>query len=87
MSRFMAWVFVAGIASLVVGLIAATTQWGVALVLVGCTLLAGVAAVASVKALRTHGATWDVNPGAARREAAAEREAAARREAHRADGE
>jgi hypothetical protein len=39
-----------------------------------------------VKAARTHGATWDVNPGAARREAAAERKAAAEREAHRATG-
>jgi hypothetical protein len=86
MSRVMAWVFVAGLAMLVVGLITATSPLGVALVLVGCTLLAGLAVVVCTKALRTHGATWDVNPGAARREAAAEREAR-EREAHRATRE
>jgi membrane protein implicated in regulation of membrane protease activity len=75
MSRVIAWVFVAGLAMLVVGLITATSSSGVALVLAGFLLLAGLAVVAYVKALRNHGATWDVNPGAARREAAAEREA------------
>jgi protein-S-isoprenylcysteine O-methyltransferase Ste14 len=75
MSRVMAWLFVAGLVLLVVGMITTTSSVGVALVLVGSMLLAGLAVVAWVKALRTHGATWDVNPGAARREAAAEREA------------
>jgi membrane protein implicated in regulation of membrane protease activity len=82
----MAWVFVAGLAMVAVGMITATSRWGVALILVGFTLLAGLAAVACAQALRTHGATWDVNPGAARREAAAEREAR-EREAHQATGE
>ena len=86
MSRVIAWVFVAGLARLAVGLITATSSSGVVLVLVGFTLLAGLAVVVCAKALRTHGATWDVNPGAARREAAAEREAR-EREAHQATGE
>jgi membrane protein implicated in regulation of membrane protease activity len=86
MSRVMAWVFVAGLAMLAVGLITATSRLGVALVLVGCALLTGLAVLACAKALRTHGATWDVNPGAARREAAAERKAR-EREAHQATGE
>jgi len=86
MSRVMAWIFIAGLALLAVGMITATSPVGVALVLTGCMLLAGLAAVACAKALRTHGATWDVNPGAARREAAAEREAR-EREARKATGE
>ena len=86
MSRVMAWVFVVGLAMVAVGMITATSRWGVALVLVGFTLMAGVAVVACAKALRTHGATWDVNPGAARREAAAEREAR-EREARKATDE
>jgi hypothetical protein len=85
MSRVMAWVFIAGLAMLAVGLIVARSPVGVALVLVGCTLLAGLAVVVCAKALRTHGATWDVNPGAARREAAAERDAR-EREARKAPG-
>jgi protein-S-isoprenylcysteine O-methyltransferase Ste14 len=67
MSRVLAWIFVAGLVTLAVGLITATSPVGVALVLTGCMLLAGLAVVACAKALRTHGATWDVNPGAARR--------------------
>ena len=86
MSRVMAWIFVAGLVTLAVGLITATSPVGVALVLTGCMLLAGPAVVALAKASRTHGATWDVNPGAARREAAAEREAR-EREAPKATGE
>lgn len=86
MSRVLAWIFIAGLVMLVFGLIAARSPVGVALVLVGGALLAGVAVVASAKAMRTHGATWDVNPGAARREAAAEREAR-EREAHQATDE
>jgi len=86
MSRVMAWIFIAGLALLAVGMITATSPVGVALVLTGCMLLAGLAVVACAKALRTHGATWDVNPGAARREAAAEREAR-EREARKATGE
>jgi hypothetical protein len=82
----MAWIFIAGLALLAVGMITATSPVGVALVLTGCMLLAGLAVVACAKALRTHGATWDVNPGAARREAAAEREAR-EREARKATGE
>jgi hypothetical protein len=78
MGRVMAGVLVAGVGMLVIGLITATSQWGVALVLVGFALLAGLAVVVSMRALRTHGATWDVNPGAAQREAAAEREASER---------
>ena len=38
-------------------------------------LLAGFSFVALVKAARTKGNTWDVNPRAARREATREREA------------
>ena len=86
MSRVIVWVFVAGLAMLVLGLIMATSHVGVALVLAGCTVLTGLVVVTYVKVLRTHGATWDVNPGAARREAAAERKAA-EREARRANRE
>ena len=86
MSRVMAWIFIAGLALLAVGMITATSPVGVALVLTGCMLLAGLAVVALVMGLRTHGATWDVNPGAAQREAAAEREAR-EREARKATGE
>lgn len=68
MSRVMACLFVAGLALLAVGMITTTSSVGVALVLVGFLLLAGLAVVAYAKVLRTHGATWDVNPGAARRE-------------------
>jgi hypothetical protein len=82
MSRVMAWLFIAGLIALAVGLITAASPMGVALVLTGGMLLAGLAVVACVKALRTHGATWDVNPGAARREAAAEREAREREARH-----
>ena len=85
MSRVIAAVFVAGLAMLALGLITAESRWGVALLSVGCLLLAGLAIVAFVKAQRTHGATWDVNPGAAHREAAAEREAG-KRKAHRTTG-
>lgn len=86
MSRVMAWLFVVGIVTLAVGLITAASPLGAALVLVGCMLLAGLAVLVCAKALRTHGATWDVNPGAARREAAAEREAR-EREARETTGE
>jgi membrane protein implicated in regulation of membrane protease activity len=86
MSRVIVSLFVAGLAILAVGLITATTPVGVPLVIVGCVLLGGLVAVIWVKAIRTHGATWDVNPGAARREAAAERKAR-EREAHRTTGE
>jgi hypothetical protein len=82
----MAWIFVAGLVTLAVGLLTATAPVGTALFLTGCMLLTGLAAVACAKAARTHGATWDVNPGAARREAAAEREAR-EREAHQGTGE
>jgi hypothetical protein len=85
MSRVMASVFVVGLVMLTVGLITATSPVGMALFFVGCALLAGVAVVVCAKALRTHGATWDVNPGAARREAAAERKAR-EREARKAAG-
>jgi hypothetical protein len=86
MSRVMAGLFALGLALLAVGMITATSRVGVALVVTGCMLLAGLAVVASAKALRTHGATWDVNPGAARREAAAEREAR-ERDARQTTGE
>jgi hypothetical protein len=85
MSRVMASVFVVGLVMLTVGLITATSPVGVALILVGFALLAGVAVVVCAKALRTHGATWDVNPGAARREAAAERKAREREARKAAD--
>jgi protein-S-isoprenylcysteine O-methyltransferase Ste14 len=75
MSRVITGAFVIGVALLVVGLLMSASQWGVALVLVGAILLAGCGAVVLVKAARTKGATWDVNPGAARREARREREA------------
>ena len=86
MSRIIGWVFVAGLVMLAVGLITAKSPVGAPLFVVGCMLLTGLAAVACAKAYRTHGATWDVNPGAARREAAAEREAR-EREARQATGE
>lgn len=86
MSRVIVGVFIAGLAMLGVGLIMAASTWGVALILAGFTLLTGLVIVAYAKVLRTHGATWDVNPGAARREAAAERKAA-ERAAHRASRE
>jgi hypothetical protein len=82
MSRIMAPLFLVGIGMLLVGLFAASSAWGVALVLVGFMLLTGLAVAAMVKNARTHGVTWDMNPGAARREAAAERKAR-EREAHR----
>jgi ABC-type transport system involved in cytochrome bd biosynthesis fused ATPase/permease subunit len=75
MSRVIAGVLVLGLTLLVVGLFLGTSQWGVALVVVGAMLLAGFYFVVSVKAVRTKGFTWDVNPGAARREARREREA------------
>jgi hypothetical protein len=73
-SRIIAGVFVAGLAMLVVGLILGSSGWGVALVVVGAILLAVFYIFATVKAVRTKGFTWDVNPGAARREARRERE-------------
>jgi hypothetical protein len=75
MSRVIAGVLVLGLTLLVVGLLMGTSQWGVALVVVGAMLLAGFYFVVAVKAVRTKGFTWDVNPGAARREARREREA------------
>jgi protein-S-isoprenylcysteine O-methyltransferase Ste14 len=75
MSRVSAGVLVAGLALMGAGLIMSSSSWGVALVVVGAALVAGFYAVVGVRAVRTHGATWDVNPGAARREAAREREA------------
>ena len=86
MSRVIASVLVAGLVLLLVGLFMGTSRWGVALVVVGAMLLAGSYVVATVKAARTKGSTWDVNPGAARREAAREREAR-EREARRARDE
>ncbi len=86
MSRVIAWAFVVGLAMLAVGLINATSPWGVALVLVGCLLLAALPFAIHAKARRSHGWTRYVNPGAARREAAAEREARLR-EAREATGE
>ena len=74
MSRVVSGVFGVGLVLLVVGLFMSMSQWGVALVVVGAMLLAGVSVVVTVKAARTKGSTWDVNPGAARREAARERE-------------
>jgi membrane-bound ClpP family serine protease len=74
MSRTITGVLVVGLALLVVGLFMGTSQWGVALFVVGAMLLAGFYAVVTVKAARTKGFTWDVNPGAARREARRERE-------------
>ncbi len=86
MSRVIVGVFVAGLALLGAGLVMGTSQWGIALVIVGAVLLAGFYFVAMVKAARTKGNTWDVNPGAARREAAREREAR-EREARQAKDE
>lgn len=86
MSRVLAGVLVIGLAVLIVGLFIGTSQWGVALVVVGAVLLALFYVVALVKAARTKGSTWDMNPGAARREAAREREAR-EREARRAQHE
>jgi hypothetical protein len=82
MSRVIAWVFVAGLAFVAIGLVTAGSPFGVALLLVGLALLAGLLVMASAKAMRTHGATWDVNPGAAHREAVAEREARERKARH-----
>jgi hypothetical protein len=75
MSRIIAGVLVAGLSVLVLGLVLGASQWGVALVIVGAVLLAMFYVVVTVKAVRTKGFTWDVNPGAARREARREREA------------
>lgn len=75
MSRVMGVVFGVGVALMAVGLVIGTSQWGVALVIVGAIALAGFYIFATVKAVRTKGYTWDVNPGAARREARREREA------------
>lgn len=75
MSRVMGGVLGVGLAVMIVGLVVGTSQWGVALIVVGATLLAAFYVVATVKAARTKGNTWDVNPGAARREARREREA------------
>jgi len=74
MSRIIAGVFVAGLSVLILGLLLGTSQWGVALVVVGAILLMVFYVVAMMKAARTKGFTWDVNPGAARREARRERE-------------
>ena len=86
MSRVTVGVLAAGLVLLILGLFMGTSQWGVALVVVGAMLLAGVYALVGVRAVRTHGATWDVNPGAARREARREREQR-EREARRAQDE
>lgn len=75
MSRGMGAVLGVGLALMAVGLVIGTSQWGAALVVVGAVALAGFYIVATVKAVRTKGYTWDVNPGAARREARREREA------------
>ena len=75
MSRVMGAVLGVGVALMAVGLVIGTSQWGVALVIVGAVALAGFYIFATVKAVRTKGYTWDVNPGAARREARREREA------------
>ena len=74
-----------GLAMMVVGLVMGTSQWGAALVIVGAVLLAGFYFVVTVKAARTKGYTWDVNPGAARREARREREAREREAGHTKD--
>ena len=74
MSRIIAGVFAAGLSVLILGLLLGTSQWGVALVVVGAILLMVFYVVAMMKAARTKGFTWDVNPGAARREARRERE-------------
>lgn len=75
MSRKIAGLLVAGLATLVLGLVLGASQWGVALIVIGAVLLAVFYSVAMAKARRTKGYTWDVNPGAARREARREREA------------
>lgn len=75
MSRFIVWVFIAGLAMLLIGLITAASPVGAALVIVGCMLLAALPFAIHAKARRSHGWTRVWNPGAARREAAAEREA------------
>ncbi len=85
MSRIIAWVSAAGVAMLIVGLVMGSSQWGVAMVVVGAMLLAGVFIVVTVKAARTKGSTWDVNPGAARREARREREQRERQARDRQD--
>ncbi len=74
MSRVIAGVLVVGLVLMVVGLFMGTSQWGVALFIFGAVLVAGFFAAVPMKAARTHGFTWDVNPGAARREARRERE-------------
>ena len=80
MSRVMVWAFVIGVILLVAGMLASATAAGPAILFGGILILGGLAVVAMVKAQRVHGARWDVNPGAARREAAAERKAQERKD-------
>jgi hypothetical protein len=75
MGRVMFSLFAVGLGLLFVGLLTASTAIGTGLVLAGLTTLALTAAAAMIRAQRVHGATWDVNPGAAHREAEAERKA------------
>ncbi len=85
MSRKIAGLLVAGLVTLVLGLVLGASQWGVALIVIGAVLLAVFYSVAMAKARRTKGFTWDVNPGAARREARREREAREREAGHTKD--
>ena len=85
MSRGMGGVLAVGLALMLVGLVIGSSQWGAALVIVGAVVLAGFYFVAMAKARHTKGYTWDVNPGAARREARREREAREREAGHTKD--
>jgi hypothetical protein len=85
MSRIMGAVLVVGLALMALGMVIGTSQWGATLVVVGAVVLAGFYFVAMAKARHTKGYTWDVNPGAARREARREREAREREAGHTKD--
>lgn len=77
------WVYIGGIALIVVGLALASSPWGAAIAVAGFVLLTGLAIVTNIRASRTRGHTWVVKPGAAHREAVAEREAQERAAAKR----
>ena len=64
MSRVIAGVFVVGLALLTVGLFTGTSQWGVALVVIGALLLAVFYVAVALRATRTKGFSRAVNPGA-----------------------
>ena len=74
MSRGIRWAGVIGLILLVVGLIIAGSvpSTGTALVVIGLSLLGGIALVVYARARRTRGWTRVWNPGAARREYKAE---------------